>query len=447
MNKPEPAAKHTDYTSLQGKVKGKPAWYTPALMAADSFYSLYLHIPFCRHRCGYCDFNTFSGLESLIPEYVRALCAEIQFLTENTEKQLPVHTIYFGGGTPSLLSLPEFTQIVTALQNAFRWATDLEMTVEANPGTLNRVYLHGLRSLGIDRLSLGVQSANPEELRLLERQHDYQDVIQSVTWARQAGFKNLNLDLIYGLPQQRMETWQHTLELALGLYPEHFSLYALTLEHGTPLANWAQRGLIADPDVDLAADMVEWASERLEMAGYQQYEISNWARTNRGRDIDRLPSGCPDTETPWLACRHNLQYWRTLPYLGLGAGAHGFAGGVRTVNVLAPQAYIQRCLPDGSRSGASLPFPQTPATQVVQPVDRTTEQGDLMMMGLRLTREGVSKDGFRARFGESLLDVYGRQIERLIKVGLLEWDPNTGDILRLTARGRMVGNQVFLEFV
>ena len=403
-------------------------------------YSLYLHIPFCRHRCGYCDFNTYAGIENSIPDYVFALCREIEFVATSAGQRLPVHTIFFGGGTPSLLPVGQLECIFQALHDSFDLLPDIEITLEANPGTLSLAYLSDLVRLGVNRLSLGVQSANPQELLLLERQHSYSDVIQAVTWARQAGFNNLNLDLIFGLPGQALQTWQQTLELALNLCPEHFSLYALTLEHGTPLAHWADRGLIAEPDPDLAADMYEWASERLDTAGYQQVEISNW-----GRRLPDKPSG-----ERVLACRHNMQYWRNLPYLGLGAGAHGYTSGVRTVNVLAPRTYINRL--NSGESGlnkqqGSLAFPRTPATQTVQVIDRATEIGETMMMGLRLTQAGVSRSEFLQRFGERLEDLFRAEIQDLLQLGLLEWAGSDQDVLRLTPGGRLLGNQVFYRFI
>jgi len=397
-------------------------------------FSIYLHIPFCQHRCGYCDFNTYAGLESLIPRYVDALCQEIRFLSRSVETPLPVHTIFFGGGTPSLLPPNELEKIFQTLNAVFTLQSGLEVTLEANPGTLSPAYLSDLRSLGVNRLSLGVQSAHPEELLLLERQHDYLDVIHTVTWARQAGFDNLNLDLIFGLPGQELQAWQGTLNLALGLHPQHVSLYALSVEHGTPLSHWVGRGLLSDPDPDLQADMYEWASERLDRAGYAQYEISNWGYRNRNDDI--------------LACQHNLQYWRNKSYIGFGAGAHGFASRVRTANVLAPGTYIQRLTqaPDGS-TRPELPFPRTPATQAFQPVDQQTEIGETMMMGLRLTREGVTRPTFMERFGLDLEEHFRKEIVELVAYGLLEWAGEGNEILRLTPRGRLLGNQVFMRFI
>ncbi len=397
--------------------------------------SIYLHIPFCSHRCAYCDFNTVAGLEDLIPAYTQALCQEIQIIAAATDQRLPIETIFFGGGTPSLLTASQLEQILAALRGAFDLHPAAEISLEANPGTLSLQYLRALRQAGINRLSLGVQSANPFELRFLERQHDYPQVIQSVAWARKAGFDNLNLDLIFGLPGQELSGWQHTIELALGLQPEHFSLYSLTIEHTTPLEHWSRRGLVAEPDPDQAADMYEWASQRLEQAGYIQYEISNWAKERRGQ---------------LLACRHNLQYWRGLPYLGLGAGAHGYVAGQRTVNVLAPAAYVQRLTPTGPLSPRPLPFPRTPATQSILAIDRQAEMGELMMMSLRLVEEGIAQATFQQRFGQRLEEVYGPRIDRLVRRKLLEWVTTVGDpqaCLRLTKVGRLLGNQAFMEFI
>ena len=386
-------------------------------------HSIYLHIPFCRHRCAYCDFNTYTGLEVLIPEYGQALVNEITYLAECAGNRIPVHTIYFGGGTPSLFPAQQFETVFSVLESAFYFQHELEVTIEVNPGTLSLKYLQDLRTMGFNRLSVGMQSAHPEDLSILERKHDYPDVIDAVKWARQAGFDNLSLDLIYGLPDQLVEIWDRSLTLALGLNPEHFSLYALTLEFDTPMYQWAYRGLLNTPDPDIAAEMYEVACEKLEIAGYPQYEISNWAQS----PLSKYQS------------QHNLQYWRNQPYLGFGAGAHGFAGGVRTANVLSPMAYIQR-----NKEGRVREFPRTPATIDAQVIDQETEMSETMMMGLRLTREGVSERRFQARFECSITDVFGAEVEKLIALGLLEW---TGDILRLTPRGRLVGNQVFVEFV
>ena len=384
-------------------------------------YSLYIHIPFCRHRCAYCDFNTYAGQEESIPAYVDALCHEIEFTGQNAPEKIALHTIFFGGGTPSLLTPRQFESVFKTIDNHFDLVNP-EISIEANPGTVTLADLHDLRSLGINRISFGVQSANPFELQMLERAHTYFDVINAVTWARTAGFDNLNLDLIYGLPHQSLDDWSATVKLILGLAPEHLSLYSLTMEHGTPFGHWSERGLLPMPDPDVAADMYEWSSDVLEKAGCEQYEISNWSKPGR-------------------ECAHNLQYWRGLPYLAVGAGAHGYVNGYRYSNALRIKTYIDRL------SNSQFPkfeFPLTPATVNQHRQTLQDDMGEFMMTGLRLTREGVSADTFRERFGQDLDVVFGKEIEDLIRLGLLAKQAGR---LVLTRRGRLLGNQAFARFV
>ena len=388
--------------------------------------SLYLHVPFCRHRCSYCDFNTFAGQERLIPAYVEALQEEIRQVSRLAGEIIPAHTVFFGGGTPSLFSAEQLGAIISTLRGCFEFQEPVEITIEANPGTVSPEYLQALRRTGVNRLSFGMQSAHPDDLRLLERQHDFFDVTQAVRWARKAGFDNLSLDLIFGLPEQDLARWRATLERALGMNPEHLSLYSLIIEHGTPLQKRWAHGMVPLIDDDLAADMYELAMEMLAEAGYEQYEISNWARRGAGGEL--------------FSCRHNLQYWRNQPYLGFGAGAHGYMAGFRTMNLGGIRPFIERC----TRPGPVLTFPKGPATRRLIAVDRAAEMQETMMVGLRLTQEGVSDPVFSKRFGQSLCDSFADEIERLCRMGLLEWDK---DHLRLTLRGRMVGNQVFMQFV
>jgi oxygen-independent coproporphyrinogen-3 oxidase len=390
-------------------------------------FSLYIHIPFCKHRCAYCDFNTYAGLENLIEPYMQALCHEIRLSSRSAYQAfgavLPLHTIFFGGGTPSLIPAKDLEMVIDELRAGFDISPAAEISLEANPGTLSLEYFYALRGCGINRLSLGMQSANPGELRLLERIHSTEDVIQAVDWAQKVGIENFNLDLIFGLPYQSLESWRNTLALALSTRAPHLSLYALTLEHGTPMEKWVSRGLLTMPDSDLAADMYEYASEKLDSYGYTQYEISNWAAR------------------PELACLHNLQYWRSQPWLGLGAGAHGYVPGTRTVTTLTPAAYIQRL----SQSNEPQPFPLTPATAEVRSLTAEDERGEFMMMGLRLVEEGVSDAEFTARFGANLAHFYAKEITRLQSQGLLEWVDQSR--LRLTKKGRLLGNRVFVEFI
>jgi len=391
-------------------------------------HSIYIHIPFCAKRCSYCDFNTYAGMESLIPAYVDALCSEIQQVAEAADGETPVHTIFFGGGTPSLLETEQVERILAEIHAGFHLNTDLELTLEANPGTVTLEKLRELHDLGVNRLSFGMQTANPAELALLGRIHDHYDVIHAVQWARQAGFDNLSLDLIFGLPRQSLDGWRSSLESALHLRPEHISLYSLIVEPGTRMRNWVQRGLVETPDDDTAAELYEWAGERMEAAGFSQYEISNWASTNAG--------GC------LLSSRHNLQYWRNQPYFGFGAGAHGFVNGVRTANVTGIQTYVRRM-----KDGIMGDFPVGAAAETFTRIDVEEEMRETLMVGLRMTLEGVSRRSFASRFGIDLDVVFAKEISRLVKNDLLEWTGEDGDILRLTGRGILLGNQVFMQFV
>jgi len=387
-------------------------------------------------------------MEDLIPKYIEALCREIEYLSAMKQEVISIHTIYFGGGTPSLLTVDQVEKILNTIEKSFALAQNPEITLEANPGTLSFSQLKGLINLGINRLSLGMQSANPEDLRLLGRIHTFGELAQSVEWARLAGFENLNLDLIYGFPEQLMKSWKTSLNFALNLKPEHLSLYGLTIESGTLLDNQITAGLIPLPDDDQAAEMYEWAAEKLEQSGYAQYEISNWARK---------------VAKP-LSCLHNLQYWRNLPYLGIGAGAHGYSGFIRTENENSPIDYIQRIgdgyglrsdlamYPNHQQSnladcGVETRFTVTPATRKIRIIDREEEMGETMMMGLRLIEEGVPDSTFFRRFGSHLQEVYRQQIEKLIRLELLEWGSESQEVLRLSKKGRLLGNRVFMEFI
>ncbi len=376
--------------------------------------ALYIHTPFCHTRCAYCDFNTYAGLEALMSAYTAAVCREIEHAGERWGR-LTVPTIYFGGGTPSILSADLLAQVLHASRCAFRVSDDAEITLEANPGTVNGAGLRRLRALGVNRLSLGIQSAHDDELRLLGRIHTWAEAATTVQAARSAGLDNLNLDFIFGLPGQTMTRWRETLEAALGLRPEHLSLYALSVEEGTPLGKQIAGGELPPPDEDTAAEMYELAEQMLAEAGFLHYEISNWAISN---------------PQPHL-CRHNLTYWRNEPWLGVGAGAHSWLDGRRWANVHHPRRYI-----------TALERGDTPVIET-EPIDRRLEMGETMILGLRLA-EGVNDDRFRARFGVGLETAFGGELAHLQGLGLLEWDGRTA---RLTARGRLLGNQVFVRFV
>jgi oxygen-independent coproporphyrinogen-3 oxidase len=382
--------------------------------------SLYIHIPFCRTKCTYCAFNTYVNVEDLIPSFVNALCREIEIVGRSKPGQA-VGTIYFGGGTPSLLEPGQIEHTLAVVQQHFIVSSTAEITMEANPNDLENPYLADVRQVGINRLSIGMQSANMNELTLFARRHDNDQVVRAVTAARRTGFDNLNLDLIYGFPHQTLESWEASLRQMLALQPEHTSLYALGLEDGTPMANWVARGRLPVPDDDLSADMYELATDILAAADYQQYEISNWSKSD-------------------FTSQHNLQYWRNLPYVGVGPGAHGYAGGIRYSTILQPQKYIQVL----ETASGDYRFPDTPATDQSTVVEKGDEIAETLMMGLRLTQEGIQRRVFRERFGADVLDIHPLTIGKFTGHGLLYVDD---EVVRLTQHGRLLSNAVFRELI
>ncbi|MCI0709686.1 MAG: radical SAM family heme chaperone HemW [Chloroflexi bacterium] len=384
-------------------------------------HSLYIHIPFCRERCTYCAFNTYTDRSPLIDGYVGALENEMTFLATLSDK-VPVHTVYFGGGTPSLLSPVQIERILQAARRSFSVTDDVEISLEVNPGTVDKEYFTALVQLGANRFSLGVQSAQADELMMFGRLHDWVDVERGVSDARQAGVTNLSLDLIYGVPNQTLDIWQDSLQRVLDLGPDHLSLYALGLESGTEMTRQVKYGELPSPDPDLAADMYELASECLAAQGFIQYEISNWGK-------------------PGTFCQHNLQYWRNLPYLGIGAGAHGYANRTRIVNAMRPEDYMQRLT---EPPNMTLYFPQTPATIKAEPINDETDQFESIFMGLRLINEGLSLATFEERYGFRLEDKYGEQVKWLKDKNLII---QKEDRLFLTPHARLISNLVFEQFV
>ena len=385
--------------------------------------SLYFHIPFCRRRCGYCDFNTYAGMENRIPDYVKALNLELEKVLNNAPYQLNVTTIYFGGGTPSLLDGSDYALLFATLSKLANISQDAEISLEANPDTLSMEKLTSYRQAGFNRISIGMQSASRLDLKVLDRAHSNQTLLASVDGCRRAGFKNINLDLIFGIPGQTMESWQRTLQLALGLEVTHFSLYSLAIEEGTRLKAYHDRGLLTEIDEDLAADMYEMAADELAQAGYIQYEISNWAKNGDAR------------------CRHNLQYWRYLPYLGFGAGAHGFWEHIRTENFHPVVDYIT-----AMNLNREVSFPASPACQSTITLNRWEMMQENLMVSLRMTDEGICLPGFARRYGVELHEVFPHQLEKLAREGLIEYGGGN-DRLRLTRRGRLIGNRVFSAFI
>lgn len=382
--------------------------------------SLYLHVPFCAHICSYCAFNTYANIDDLQEPTVQAMAAELHAIGQS-RPNLPVHTVFFGGGTPSVLTPHQFRHILQTISSSFVMAEDAEITVEANPNDLDLEYCAALRGLGVNRLSIGVQSANAYELQLFDRQHDYPAAIHALENARAAGFDNISVDLIYGTPGQTIQDWEHSLQSILTRRPEHISLYALELKGGTRLTRDVHAGRIALPDDDLAADMYDLATELFAAAGLQQYEISNWC----------LPS---------YESRHNRQYWLNDDYLGVGPGAHGYANGLRYTVVRLPQRYIARM----NAAASSYMYPRSPATARAVRVDRETEIQETIMMGLRLVQEGILRERFERRFGVDLVVLKAQVIERYTDLGLLEV---LNDRVRFTREGRFLSNRVIADLI
>lgn len=391
-----------------------------------SVNSIYIHFPFCQRRCTYCDFFTRAGMARFIPEYIESVIREMKLVSNASGGKPPVHTVYIGGGTPSLMAPYQVQNLLDTIRQEYDLKDDAEISMEANPGTVSREKVLAFRQAGINRISYGVQSFQPAELKLLGRIHTAEEVKTAVELSREAGFDNLNLDLICGLPGQNIATWKDTLQQALALQPEHISLYALSVEEGTILYKWVHSAEIPEPDDDLVADMYIMAEETLKASEFHHYEISNWAAVRNGKVLE---------------CRHNLQYWVNEPYFGFGAGAHGCMAGYRYSNIADIQKYMNQI-----KQAERMQFPFSSANDSRIAIDALTEMNETMMLGLRLTEEGVSRQRFHERFGKQMEDVYKSPIEKLIGQGLLCWDDQKG-ILRLTDRGRLLGNRVFMEFV
>ena len=397
-------------------------------MAKDAALSLYLHIPFCSLKCSYCDFNSYAKLDDLVPDFVDALCTELALWAPIVRRR-PVETVFFGGGTPSLLSLPHIERIMTTLRDRYALANGAEITLEANPGTVDRDYFAGILAAGVNRLSIGFQSLHDDELAALDRIHSAAEAVQCYRWARDAGFRRVNLDLIYGLPGQLMASWQETVERTMELAPEHVSAYALTVEDGTKLAYDVEHGTVPPPDGDLQAEMYEWTGQRLSEAGYQQYEISNWSR-------------------PGEECRHNLIYWRNGEWLALGPGAHSHWGGHRFADVYSPKQYVRLI----SETAETPPSPEaSPATVLaamrqvtfVDPQPAALQMADTAILALRLNA-GLDLGAFEQRFGRRFEDVYAEALAETLEMGLLERENGR---LRLTDRGRYLANEVFVRLL
>lgn len=378
---------------------------------ASTGRGIYVHVPFCVRKCYYCDFNSYALDRAAVRAFLRAIDAEIA-LYERSLGSLSFDTLYIGGGTPTCLSGRDLSQLVRRITGAFSFREGAEITCEANPGSSNAEKFAALREAGVNRLSLGVQSFDDALLQRLGRDHSAQDVRESVLAAREAGFENLSLDLMFALPGQSQAEWEATLEAALELAPEHLSCYSLIVEEGTPFGERYAVGELSLPGEESERAMFDTAIDTLVAAGFVHYEISNFAMPGR-------------------RSRHNQLYWRIEPYLGLGPGAHGYWDGVRYANVRLPGEY-----------GALLESGERPIeSERAIPLEEEIE--DALIFGLRLL-DGVERERFRARFGLDVLEAYPDVIERLAAKGLLDV---TEEAVKLTQAALPIANQVFVEFL
>ena len=405
-----------------------------SIQSLASGMGLYIHVPFCKTKCPYCDFNTYQGIESQMGSYLEAVTTELRLwgrqLASNNGGRPRARTVFFGGGTPSYLPDGDIAAILDAASDAFAIDAGAEITIEANPGDLSAAACRGLLRQGVNRLSIGVQSLDNGLLQLLGRRHTADGAIEAFQTARDAGFGNVNLDLMYGLPHQSLAQWEDTIERLAALSPEHISLYALTLEEGTPMKVWAEQGRIPEPDPDLAADMYALARRVLAASGYRHYEISNWAQ--------------PERES-----RHNLIYWRNEPYLGVGPGAHSRLGEYRFWTVLSPRDYASRAAQwrqAPARCWDAFGEPELREARTVEGwehIDADTACAETMFLGLRLL-DGLPLSQASTAAGHDLAARYRAEIEELLTLGLLRRE---GDTLRLDESAYLIANQVFTRFL
>ena len=419
----------------------------------EQFQGVYVHTPFCLQKCLYCDFPSYAGFtEDARQQYAEALCREIE--VRSVRRELPVAegaTVYFGGGTPTVLSVAQIGRIVDCLKQNGWWKEPAEATIEANPGTVDEPKLEALREMGFDRISIGVQSLQDNELRALGRIHTAEQAVESIRAAKQAGFQRINADLMSGIPCQTEESFGKTLDTILQLDLSHISVYSLILEEGTPLEQLVGEGKVRLPDEEASFNMYEMTTDVLAKAGLQRYEISNYA-------------------APGQESLHNLVYWHYEPYAAFGVGACTFTGMERRTNTFDVWQFIKgwqkegvcsrsngmsECIqdassvykPSGENGGAeeiSLSIgKEDSALWQIEPLDRKTQISEAMIMGLRL-RSGVSSDVMQKRFGIDIQHYYGKELERLRQNKMAEWDRGR---LRLTEYGMRYGNRAFEAFV
>ena len=389
-------------TMLTGAPARSGAWQ------ADPGFGVYVHIPFCLHRCHYCDFNTYEGVDQLHEPYVDALVRHISTLSGDYPDAT---SVFFGGGTPTLLEASSLGRILAAVRERVGIAPDAEITIEANPETVDEAKFEALLVAGFNRVSIGVQSLVPRVLLGLGRTHSPEVALAAIAAARRAGVGDVSADLIYGSPWERAEDWRVSLEGVIGADPDHISAYALTIEEATPLATLIATGREPDVDADVQADRYEVAEALLAVAGYQRYEISNWSKPGR-------------------ASRHNVLYWSAGDYLGLGAGAHGHLDGRRYWSTRLPRDFIAGVDKGSVEDGYE-----------IVPADKRAAEA--LMLGLRLT-SGIDESAFRHRFGGAHLDAIEGEVTALVDSGRLE---RVDGHLRLSPEATFLANDVITHLI
>ena len=374
---------------------------------------LYLHVPFCLRKCPYCSFYSLAGRTDLHQRYAQAISTQLRaFSEEYCDPQRPLTSVFFGGGTPTILPPETLSRLLAECLAQFSCADGAEISIEVNPATVNASELQVLRRAGFNRLSIGVQSLNDGELRQLGRPHSVADAVQTLQMARAAGFDNINLDLMYGLPGQDPQSWQASLDRAVELQPEHLSIYELTIEEGTPFAQQQEQGRFSLPAEDAVLLMLEKTQQALKQAGFDRYEISNYAQ----------PEG---------QCRHNINYWQNGEYIGLGAGAVAFFNGTRCTAIADADQFCER-LEKGQDVWAEK-----------EQLDRAAAFRETVITGLRMTA-GISLAELTDRFGMEAEIYYGETLHRLVRQGLLHI---VQDRLQLTPQGMLLANTVMAELV
>ena len=372
-----------------------------------NFCSIYIHIPFCRRKCNYCAFNSKIGGVEEISNYVAALVEEIK----NFPRSEKICTVYFGGGTPTILEIHQLKKIFDVIREKFFVDSNAEITIEANPGTVDEKFLYELREVGFNRLSLGVQSFNDEILKIIGRIHDSKGAAETVRAAKKF-FENVSVDLMYGLPTQKFSDVKNSVEIAASFDVQHISIYGLEIEPNTNFEKLFDAGKLNLPNDELTAKMYDYITEILPKLGYRRYEISNFAKKN-------------------FESRHNLGYWTGRKYFGFGAGAHSYNGKIRTSNILDVAEYTKKI------------FAAENVSELEEIVTKKAAIEEFCFLGLRIA-DGIDIKIFEKTFGENIFDIYGKVIEKNISLGLLE---NSDGRIFLTARGMKLGNLVFADFL